>query len=61
MTYRWNNPGEWLNEKIERANGLELLALLTRIVSTMDFDTIQDLFQAEMDQDGYFQRRKVTR
>lgn len=62
MAYKWNTPHDWLFDKIRRTDDVDKLrcyayALLRRL----DADEIQDLFQIEMDQDGYFDERGLLR
>lgn len=52
--YKWNNPQEWLLEQAELWPAEMLLSVVRDLVSRTDADTIQDLFQSEMDKDGYF-------
>ncbi len=59
--YRWTHPSEWLADKISSytslrdADAITQLADLARaLAGLLDGDQIQDLFQAEMDADGYF-------
>lgn len=56
--YKWAYPSDWLQEKMEDAfrsdNAVELKSLLNTCMAKMDEDDIQDLFQVEMDEDGYF-------
>lgn len=56
--YRWSHPSDWLAEKI---NGFEagtefakLREFALAMAGTLDGDQIQDLFQSDMDGDGYF-------
>ena len=60
MAYRWGNPAEWLADWIDNAGSMELLIMLRTVTAGMDFDTIQEHFQSQMDQDGYFQEREDT-
>lgn len=57
--YRYDNPHEWLESHIAELdiddNRLELLAIIRALASVLDSDQIQDLFQSDMDADGYFQ------
>jgi len=46
MSYKWNNPHEWL-----RFSGEDLWPLVEKYV---DADQIQDMFESAMDEDGYF-------
>lgn len=56
--FKWSHPTEWLNDKI---NGYEVLQfhelrdLALAMASKLDGDTIQDLFQSDMHDDGYFE------
>ena len=56
--HEFSHPTEWLNATINRLqqNGrTNLLADMMRdMARTMDGDTIQDLFQSDMEEDGYF-------
>ncbi len=58
--YKWSHPAEWLNHKIDDSKEAsfavtELASMCRLLASKLDGDTIQDLFQDEMDEDGYFQ------
>src|SRR5262245_45044590 len=56
--YQWDYPLEWLEEKINGTNDPEVLrdyALTLARSERMDSDSIQDLFQSDMDADGYFE------
>lgn len=59
--YRWAHPSEWLVERLHRfavnkdVEALHWTAL--ELARTLDGDQIQDLFQDEMDADGYFKKR----
>lgn len=54
ITYKWDSPGDWLGDKINGAD-LEFVRGVARaLIQAVDSDTIQDTFQREMDQDGYF-------
>jgi hypothetical protein len=54
MTYKWKNPHEWLFEKMKSWSTEELYCVVDGLANRLDADTIQDLFQIEMEQDGYF-------
>lgn len=62
MAYSWEHPSDWLGDKIDayaNAKNLnELRALANHLMSKLDEDDIQDLFQPEMDADGYFDEVK---
>ncbi len=61
--YRWSHPIEWLQGKIDDlANQrdkdvavTELRSIASELAGHLDGDTIQDIFQSEMDADGYFE------
>ena len=54
----WENPHEWLLGRIARAakegDTAWLLVSIRAMATELDADTVQDLFQAEMGEDGYF-------
>jgi len=54
-SYQWGNPSDWLNEKIGDWNETELRSALMAILGTLPGDDIQDIFQSDMETDGYFE------
>jgi len=53
--YRWDTPTEWLTEKIENSNDMtKIISICYELIEHVDTDIIQDIFQDEMDEDGYF-------
>lgn len=60
MAYRWiGNPADWLNDRIDSAKGgkfaeTDLAIMCRKLASKLSADDLQDLFQDEMDADGYF-------
>lgn len=54
MKYRWDCPHDWLLEKANSWGEAELRNALTAIITQTDSDTLQSIFEREMDQDGYF-------
>ena len=52
--YRWAHAGEWLLEKIEEADPITLRQMARLMAMEIDGDTIQGLFEADMDADGFF-------
>lgn len=61
MIYRWNTPMEWLFEKVEDEWDLpRTKAIVEELLHHLDFDTIQDCFEKQMDEDGYFQEREAA-
>lgn len=54
-TYKYASPIEWFQDKyIHRISSSELHTLVCELASKLDGDQLQDMFQAEMDADGYF-------
>lgn len=53
MSYRYNNPHEWLDDAVKNGK-VSVVELLSFIHSSCDSDSIQDNFQSLMDSDGYF-------
>jgi hypothetical protein len=54
MTYNLNTPQQWLLEKAQHWNAVELYKALSDLAYRVDGGSIQDLFQSEMTADGYF-------
>lgn len=52
--YRWSHPLEWLDEKLDTLPPAEVLSWAKQLAQQLDGDQIQDLFQQDMDDDGYF-------
>jgi hypothetical protein len=61
--YKWEHPSDWLRAKVlnpSPAEGdvgwteQEIESAFLALASTLDSDQIQDVFQREMDADGYF-------
>jgi hypothetical protein len=52
--YKWSNPQEWLLEYASKLDANKLFQEFTVLVQQMDSDQIQDLYQSDMDADGYF-------
>jgi hypothetical protein len=56
--YRWDNPYDWLIARASSAmSSLDITWLdmsLRRLAYQTDFDTLQEIFEAEMNADGYF-------
>jgi hypothetical protein len=59
MSYRWQSPLAWLRWKIDELTiGNNIIALSTMFIVlaiTLDNDQIQDVFERDMDKDGYFE------
>lgn len=60
MTYRWASAHDWLQAHIHnffRTNRNDKLReIAQQLANQLDADEIQDLFQNEMDADGYFEQ-----
>jgi hypothetical protein len=53
--YKWANPNEWLIDVIKKTDDIQTLkSIFFSFISGLDSDYIQDIFQDEMDADGYF-------
>lgn len=52
--YRWAGPHEWLAEKATSDDPVYVRGLLNSLLRYIDAEDIQEIFQAEMDADGYF-------
>jgi hypothetical protein len=54
--YKWDSPQEWLTGKINATDDVSVLrSIMTSVIDRLDSDQIQDVFQSEMDKDGYFE------
>ena len=55
--YKWSHPRDWLDDYLTRhADDAErLLAEAKVLAGLLDSDEIQDEYQREMDEDGYFE------
>ncbi len=56
--YRWETPHEWLAETSMGWDGHELYSAMMDMAKKMTPDDLQDIFQPEMDQAGYFKPLK---
>lgn len=60
--YKFANAHEWLGNYMQRIDDPERLRSIIRLfVVQCDDDTIQDMFQTEMDADGYFDEQETGR
>lgn len=56
MTYKWASPQEWLQYRLNACmTAQEARELLNGILDKLPADDIQDVYQSDMDEDGYFQ------
>ena len=58
-TYKWANPYEWLDEVSQEWDRNKLRFELLEIAAKLDSDQLQDIYQSDMDQDGYFKAMEV--
>ena len=62
--YKWKTAHEWLEHHLRRAYyggpgaRTELLHCARNLANKLDADQIQDIFEADMDADGYFDKEK---
>ena len=54
LRYRWQNPYAWLHTACSSWDKDRLLLEVRRLAIEHDSDTLQDLYQQDMDDDGYF-------
>lgn len=52
--YKWDTPQQWLIEYASKLDAAKLFQEFTVLVQQMDADTVQDLYQSDMDAQGYF-------
>ena len=52
--YKWATPYEWIEQKSQDWTRERLLTEFLNLACITDSDTLQDTFQSEMDEDGYF-------
>jgi len=57
LAYQWAYPFAWLEHHIEDMSAEELRILIPKLI--IDNDQIQDIFQEEMSEDGYFDLQPV--
>jgi hypothetical protein len=60
MTNKQNSPHEWLLEKAQHWNTDALYKALSGLACRVDGSSIYDLFQSEMDAEGYSEQRLNT-
>jgi formylmethanofuran dehydrogenase subunit E len=56
--YKWASPQEWVVEACQNWNDHVLRSAFIELVMKQDADTIQDLYESDMDNDGYFEPLK---
>jgi hypothetical protein len=59
-TYKWASPHEWFQSYLDRNrnNTAQLFQLCGELASKLDADQMQELFESDMDSDGYFKKVK---
>jgi len=56
--YKWDTPLEWLSSASQGWDRSQLRNAMLLIAEKCDPDELQDMFQQEMDEDGYFKHVK---
>ena len=57
--YRWEHPYEWLVDKVNSGEWDKNLRVeILELASHLDGDTLQDIYQSDMDADNYFKPLK---
>ncbi len=54
MPYKWDSAIEWLEEKARSWSAEQLYQEVMTLAREVDPDTLQDMYQSDMDADGYF-------
>ena len=54
MSYKYANVHEWFEQFAREQKENELFAIVIELASKLSADDLQDLFQSEMTEDGYF-------
>lgn len=52
--YKWDSAQEWLQQYLASLGPVELLQEARNLATKLDGDEIQDLYQSDMDAQGYF-------
>ena len=52
--HRWANPSDWISYKIDNWTHEQVCKDFRRVLRTLDFDHITDLYQDEMSDYGFF-------
>jgi hypothetical protein len=53
-TFQFGSVHEWFEEFLKRQSEAELYQLAVQLANEIDADRLQDIFQNEMERDGYF-------
>lgn len=54
--YKWDSPYDWLAHASTNWDEQKLHATMMQLAGLLDSDALQELFEPEMDGDGYFKR-----
>lgn len=57
--YQYASPAHWLIEKLPDYTPNELRMIIKALVHLVDSDELQNEFQSEMEDDGYFESETV--
>ena len=52
--YKWDRPHDWLDQYLAKLNPHESRALVRHLAMRLDADDVEEVFQDDMDADGYF-------
>ena len=55
--YKWESPYDWLMDKATEWDEIQLLAELRNLAQLLGSDALQDLYQSDMEKDGYFKKQ----
>lgn len=61
MAYRWESPFRWLLETTQDWDKKQLRDALYALAERVDADELQDVFDNEMYNDGYFEMAPSTK
>lgn len=53
--YKWNSPYEWLENKVKEWTPEQIKVEFLDLAQGTDSDTLQDIYQVDMYEDGYFE------
>ena len=57
-THKWANPYEWLEDAARLWDAPRLYRELMNLARLLGSDALQDEFQSDMDEDGYFKAQE---
>jgi len=53
--YRWDSPFDWLSDRAKTWDEAKLRHEFEQLAMGHDSDFLQDCYQSEMEEDGYFE------